>query len=255
MSHDRPIPPEDNIRAAGKRSSVQRVPKPPCVKVLPHEHLRARVLRPDALHVAQARAGGNPISQRSPSSATAREHDHLGANATVLKHRARLAKRLGTCIRSEQRHQNFRAATGTGGGPLNGLLSTALGGDPLIGSAFALNRETRDGGILSLWSRSAQVTLQRGGGNAVAQRRHATERQPEQTTLADAAVAGQRENRGAGEVARANVHRGTPGRSPLQGERTSSRRSPDGPMVCRRGNLQAAAQEPPASLFRTPTRP
>ena len=45
---------------------------------------------------------------------------------------------------------------GAGGGPVNGLLSTALGGDPLIGSAFALNRETRDGGILSLWSRSAQ---------------------------------------------------------------------------------------------------
>ncbi len=38
-----------------------------------------------------------------------------------------------------------------------GLLSMGLGGgDLLTGSAFALNRETRHGGILSIWSRGAQ---------------------------------------------------------------------------------------------------
>ena len=43
---------------------------------------------------------------------------------------------------------------GLGGG---GLLDSALGGgDVLTGSAFALNRETRGGGIVSFWSRSAQ---------------------------------------------------------------------------------------------------
>ena len=43
---------------------------------------------------------------------------------------------------------------GLGGG---GLLDSALGGgDVLTGSAFALNRRTRAGGIVSFWSRSAQ---------------------------------------------------------------------------------------------------
>ena len=45
------------------------------------------------------------------------------------------------------------AAAGTGGG----LQSMGLGGDNLLtGSAFALNRETGRGGILSFWSRGAQ---------------------------------------------------------------------------------------------------
>ena len=39
-----------------------------------------------------------------------------------------------------------------GGGPLQ----MGLGGDPLSGSGFALNRETRQGGILSFWSRRAR---------------------------------------------------------------------------------------------------
>ena len=50
------------------------------------------------------------------------------------------------------------APAGPGGG-LNdgGLLQMGLGGgDLLTGSAFALNRETRHGGILSFWSRGAQ---------------------------------------------------------------------------------------------------
>ena len=42
---------------------------------------------------------------------------------------------------------------GLGGGLLN---SAFRGGDVLTGSAFALNRETRGGGILSFWSRGAQ---------------------------------------------------------------------------------------------------
>ena len=52
-----------------------------------------------------------------------------------------------------------------------GLLQTGLGGGVLTGSAFALNRETRNGGILSFWSRNAQSqfsgqdgTLSLGGG-------------------------------------------------------------------------------------------
>ena len=46
---------------------------------------------------------------------------------------------------------------GLGGG---GLLQSAFGGgDVLTGSAFALNRETRDGGILSFWSRGAQSSF------------------------------------------------------------------------------------------------
>ena len=46
-----------------------------------------------------------------------------------------------------------------GDGPTNGrgLLQMGLGGgDMLTGSAFSLNRETRQGGILSFWSRGAQ---------------------------------------------------------------------------------------------------
>ena len=48
---------------------------------------------------------------------------------------------------------------GPGGGMMNGgsLLQMGLGGgDMLTGSEFALNRETRRGGILSFWSRGAQ---------------------------------------------------------------------------------------------------
>ena len=41
-------------------------------------------------------------------------------------------------------------------GPLGGGLLSGLGGDPLTGSAFALNRETGHGGVLSFWSRGAQ---------------------------------------------------------------------------------------------------
>ena len=49
------------------------------------------------------------------------------------------------------------AQGGLGGG---GLLQSAFGGgDVLTGSAFALNRETRDGGILSFWSRGAQSSF------------------------------------------------------------------------------------------------
>ena len=58
-----------------------------------------------------------------------------------------------------------RGGTGLMGGPSRpggglhggGLLQTGLGGgDILTGSAFSLNRETRQGGILSFWSRSAR---------------------------------------------------------------------------------------------------
>ena len=51
------------------------------------------------------------------------------------------------------------AAAGSDGGFFNGggLLQMGLGGgDLLTGSAFAMNRETRHGGILSFWSRGAQ---------------------------------------------------------------------------------------------------
>ncbi len=43
-----------------------------------------------------------------------------------------------------------------GGGPLHMGLG---GGDMLTGSAFALNRETRGGGVLSFWSRGAQTSF------------------------------------------------------------------------------------------------
>ena len=47
--------------------------------------------------------------------------------------------------------------SGPGGG---GLLDMGLGGgDVLTGSAFALNRETRQGGILSFWSRGARSSF------------------------------------------------------------------------------------------------
>ena len=50
------------------------------------------------------------------------------------------------------------AAAGPVGRPAGtGLLQTGLaGGDLLTGSAFAFNRETRHGGVFSLWSRGAQ---------------------------------------------------------------------------------------------------
>ena len=46
---------------------------------------------------------------------------------------------------------------GPHGGLGGGLLDSAFGGDDVLtGSAFALNRETRGGGIVSFWSRGAQ---------------------------------------------------------------------------------------------------
>ena len=53
------------------------------------------------------------------------------------------------------------AMAGPGGGPAGrGLLDLGLGGgDVLTGSAFALNRQTRHGGILSLWSRGARSSF------------------------------------------------------------------------------------------------
>ena len=61
------------------------------------------------------------------------------------------------------------------GGPFDGgLLSMGLGGGNLLtGSAFALNRETSHGGILSFWSRGRAVVVLRAGGGAGAQRRRA----------------------------------------------------------------------------------
>ena len=44
------------------------------------------------------------------------------------------------------------------------------GGDLLTGSSFAMNRETRHGGILSVWSRGAEVALLRARRRAVAER-------------------------------------------------------------------------------------
>ena len=53
------------------------------------------------------------------------------------------------------------AGAGAAGGPFDGgLASMGLGGGNLLtGSAFALNRETRQGGILSFWSRGAQSSF------------------------------------------------------------------------------------------------
>ena len=70
--------------------------------------------------------------------------------------------------------------TTAGGGGLEGafsgegLLRLGLGGgDVLTGSGFALNRATRHGGILSLWSRGAQSRFAGRDGRAVAGRRGA----------------------------------------------------------------------------------
>ena len=56
---------------------------------------------------------------------------------------------------------SMRAGTGPDGGLTGrGLLDRGLGsGDILTGSAFSLNRETRQGGILSFWSRGAQSSF------------------------------------------------------------------------------------------------
>ena len=53
------------------------------------------------------------------------------------------------------------AMSGSGGGPFGGgLLSMVLGGGNLLtGSAFSLDRETRQGGILSFWGRGAQSSF------------------------------------------------------------------------------------------------
>ena len=53
------------------------------------------------------------------------------------------------------------AVAGLDRGPLGGgLLSMGLGGGSLLtGSAFSLNRETRQGGLLSFWSRGAQSSF------------------------------------------------------------------------------------------------
>ena len=55
----------------------------------------------------------------------------------------------------------MRGVAGPAGGPLGrGLLSLGLGGDGLLtGSAFSMSRETRQGGILSFWSRGAQSSF------------------------------------------------------------------------------------------------
>ena len=52
------------------------------------------------------------------------------------------------------------AVTGLDGGLFGGgFLDMGLGGDMLAGSAFALNRETRQGGVVSFWSRGAQSSF------------------------------------------------------------------------------------------------
>ena len=48
---------------------------------------------------------------------------------------------------------------GPGNGPMGGGLLEMGGGDLLNGSAFALNQETRQGGVLSFWSRGAQSSF------------------------------------------------------------------------------------------------
>ena len=55
----------------------------------------------------------------------------------------------------------MEAVAGPAGGPLGqGLLSLGLGGDGLLtGSAFSMNHETRQGGILSFWSRGAHSSF------------------------------------------------------------------------------------------------
>ena len=65
------------------------------------------------------------------------------------------------------------AAAGPDGGLLGGgLYSMGLGGDNLMtGSDFALNRETRHGGILSFWRPGCADALRRPRGRAVARRR------------------------------------------------------------------------------------
>ena len=42
--------------------------------------------------------------------------------------------------------------------PGAGLLQTGLGAAPLTGTAFALNRETRSGGVISFWSKGEKGT-------------------------------------------------------------------------------------------------
>ena len=60
-----------------------------------------------------------------------------------------------TATREIQETLGVGSAGGLGGG--RGLLRMGLGGgDLLTGSAFALNRETQRGGILSFWGRGAQ---------------------------------------------------------------------------------------------------
>ncbi len=51
------------------------------------------------------------------------------------------------------------ASLGAPGFADGGLHSLGEGGDPLTGSAFALNRGTRHGGVVSLWSRSARSSF------------------------------------------------------------------------------------------------
>ena len=48
---------------------------------------------------------------------------------------------------------------GPGSGPMGGGLLDTGGGDLLNGSAFALNQETRQGGVVSFWSRGAQSSF------------------------------------------------------------------------------------------------
>ena len=62
--------------------------------------------------------------------------------------------------------------TGTDGGLFDqGLNSMGLGGQNLLtSSSFALSRETRQGGILSFWSRGARSSFRRPRGGTVAGR-------------------------------------------------------------------------------------
>ena len=125
-----------------------------------------RSLREDAFTVTGGRVtGGRRVDDRRDLFEMTVRPDADGDVTITLPAGRDCAVSEAICTKGENRRTLTNSPSATVAGPdggLNGggLLQMGLGGgDLLTGSAFAMNRETRHGGILSFWSRGAQSSF------------------------------------------------------------------------------------------------
>ena len=108
--------------------------------------------------VHPAGMGGHaPMAGSAAGGMTRHGTPGLGGGAAMSGAGTMGAAGLGAVAAGGPAGPTMASAAPGGGVSGGGLLRMGLGGgDVLTGSAFALNRETRHGGILSFWSRGAQ---------------------------------------------------------------------------------------------------